>query len=99
MKKFEGGEKFIPQMNKAFEKIENDEEDSDDDGDDENSASANRWKFDIALKVFQLFQFRCKIDRIPVQQFPQQALPQQPLQPSRQQPETPSQMPPPNNKK
>lgn len=89
MKKFEGGEYYAEVMNDAFDAITpscgmpfsieipmqlNSSKS------EQSGQTQSRWKFDCALSVFNLFKFKCAIERIPVQTLPQQEqLPLQPL--------------------
>ena len=67
MKKFKGGDKFVHQICAAFEQIENEDEKtafSLEPKLKEASVTSrcNKLKFNLALKVFRLFQFSCNVD-------------------------------------
>lgn len=59
MGKFEGSEKFMREMRKAFEKIDN----SDEDSEDEFSAATDEWIFNLAVCLFGKFTMKVGITR------------------------------------
>ncbi|KAG4076797.1 hypothetical protein HA402_009143 [Bradysia odoriphaga] len=83
MKKFNGGEKFVQQISAAFQQIENNCNGEMGEiapicslSSDNNAPKAmgtvvtsrrNKLKFNLALKVFRLFQFSCNIETSPIE--------------------------------
>lgn len=79
MKKFKGGDKFVQQISQAFQQVENNGEAGGIVPGNASSAASNapkpmgsvvasrsnKLKFNVALKVFHLFQFSCDIETSP----------------------------------
>lgn len=76
MKKFKGGEKFVQQMHRAFQQIENADDDggkinTNDDGIEAIEISQPsivksrrfKLKFNVVLTVYNLFQFTCNVEK------------------------------------
>lgn len=65
MKKFSGGEKFVQQISAAFQQIENSDDDDTESSDTRSIVKSRlqKLKFNVALKVFNLFLFSCQVSK------------------------------------
>ncbi len=81
MKKFVGGDKYALQINEAFQKLEEEDDDdnqprnflgSSSTGNNRSGAGPEvkarqqKLKFNMALKVFNVFQFSCTVEKTPM---------------------------------
>lgn len=69
MEMFDGSEKYVREIKKAFERIEN----SDEEFEEEFSAATDEWRFKMAIDIFKKFKINFEIKRTvttdpPVQQ-------------------------------
>lgn len=60
MEKFDGSEKYVSEMKKAFQRIENNDEECEE---EESSAATDEWRFKIAINIFKKFKIRFEIKR------------------------------------